>query len=155
MPAPDRPPPVRLVLDTNVWLDLLVFRDPNVSALHDALATGEACAFVDDAALAELARVLAYPALRLDTPARARVLAAVAGLSTHAIRGPAGQPLPRCRDPDDQCFVELAAACHADHLLSRDAELLRLSARLQRLGLCSVLTPSAWCALRSRTGTTA
>ena len=30
----------RLVIDTNIWLDLLVFHDPRVQALQDGLASG-------------------------------------------------------------------------------------------------------------------
>ena len=50
----------RLVLDTNVWLDWLVFRDPGVEPLKSAVAAGHAEILIDEACEAELARVLAY-----------------------------------------------------------------------------------------------
>ena len=48
----------RVVLDTNVWLDWLVFADPGVAALRDAVAGGTAEIWIDDACEAELERVL-------------------------------------------------------------------------------------------------
>jgi predicted nucleic acid-binding protein len=53
--------PLRLVLDTNVWLDWLVFADPDVAPIKAAVAAGKAEVFVDEASEAELVRVLAYP----------------------------------------------------------------------------------------------
>lgn len=53
--------PLRLVLDTNVWLDWLVFVDPDVAPLKAAVTAGKAEVFLDEASEAELVRVLAYP----------------------------------------------------------------------------------------------
>jgi predicted nucleic acid-binding protein len=39
-----------------------------------------------------------------------------------------------CKDPDDQKFIDLAAA-HAATLLSKDAQVLTMARRLQRLGV--------------------
>ena len=52
---------LRLVLDTNVWLDWLVFDDPGIAPIAAAVAAGSAEVVIDDAAEAELARVLGYP----------------------------------------------------------------------------------------------
>ncbi len=38
-------------------------------------------------------------------------------------------PLPRCKDPDDQKFLELAARSGADLLVSKDKALLKLRGR--------------------------
>ena len=51
----------RLVLDSNVWLDWLVFDDPAIAPLRAAVAQGEAEVFIDAACEAELRRVLGYP----------------------------------------------------------------------------------------------
>ena len=40
----------------------------------------------------------------------------------------------RCRDPDDQMFIDLAVA-HRAQLLSKDALVLRLARRLRPLGV--------------------
>ena len=51
---------MRLVLDTNVVLDLVVFEDPGVRPLRAAIERGEAVLLCCDACHAELRRVLAY-----------------------------------------------------------------------------------------------
>jgi len=43
------PPPLRLVLDTNVWLDWLVFDDPSIAAIKAAVETKRAEIFIDAA----------------------------------------------------------------------------------------------------------
>ena len=37
--------------------------------------------------------------------------------------------MPRCSDPDDQKFIELAAATHAQGLVSKDRAVLKLRRR--------------------------
>lgn len=52
--------------------------------------------------------------------------------------------LPRCRDRDDQKFLELAYQAGAVALLTRDDELLRLARRAKRDGLFTILPPASW-----------
>jgi len=54
------PSPRRLVLDTNVWLDWLVFDDPSIAAIKAAVAANRAEIFIDAACEAELERALGY-----------------------------------------------------------------------------------------------
>jgi uncharacterized protein len=143
--------PCRLVLDTNVWLDLLVFEDPRCAALAAALHSGRALALIDAACRAEWQRVLAYPALRLSAEARqalVRQLDALAVLSEEAhpedVRPEDARPVLRCRDRDDQKFLALALRAHAQTLLSRDQALLELAARSRRLGLFGICQPDQW-----------
>ena len=42
------------------------------------------------------------------------------------------ETLPRCADPDDQKFLELARDCRADLLLTKDGDLLALATRKVR-----------------------
>lgn len=135
----------RLVLDTNVWLDLLVFRDRAVTPLLDALERGAVEAVIAPRMRDELRRVLAYPALALGDDTRSRALEALASLAV-PVAEPSARAAPRCRDPDDQMFVDLALDARAHALLSRDDALLRMAARLRREGI-EVMTPAAWCAV--------
>lgn len=138
-------PPRRLVLDTNVVLDLLVFADPRVAPLAAALADGRAECFVDAAGLVELERVLAYPALRLTPDAAAAVLAAFTALARRIESVPETAVLPRCRDPDDQKFLELAVGIGADALLTRDRALLELATRIRRVSpALQIVSPDTW-----------
>jgi predicted nucleic acid-binding protein len=51
-------------------------------------------------------------------------------------------PLPKCRDPDDQKFLELARDCGADYLLTKDKALLVLARRKTRPAPCRIVTPA-------------
>lgn len=66
----------RIVLDTHIWLDWLVFKDLSLLKLKKEVADGRAEVFIDAACEAELERVLAYDLARhtLDAAARADVL---------------------------------------------------------------------------------
>ncbi len=101
---------------------------------------------VTDATLDEWRRVLAYPEFALD-PARQAALferyqslsAAVPvvagaglphkGTPIHYGLKPVCSRMPRCSDPDDQKFIELAAAAGAHALVSKDRAVLKLRRR--------------------------
>lgn len=140
--------PPRVVLDTNVWLDLLVFDDATCIALRDALATGEVEAIADAACRDEWRRVLGYPRLALDASQRDAALAAFDArlrlLPAAERNPPAATKLPRCADPDDQKFLELAQACGARWLFSRDNALLMLARRTRRDHGFDIVAPQAW-----------
>jgi predicted nucleic acid-binding protein len=138
------------VLDTNVCLDLLLFEDPRVNLLAEALRSDNVVAVVDADCRAEWLRVLGSPALRLGDPRRRSALidafdALMQPVPTDANRRD-GKPPPRCVDPDDQKFLHLAHATGARWLLSRDQHLLVLAARCRRDGLFEILTPQDWAA---------
>lgn len=116
---------MRLVIDTQVWLDWLVFDDPSVAALRESIP-GHAEVVIDERCLAELERVLSYPLNRqVDVAA---CLGACRETAT-ILKIEKVEKLPVCRDPDDQKFLELAAAAKADCLVTRDRDLLRLTRR--------------------------
>jgi putative PIN family toxin of toxin-antitoxin system len=128
---------MRLVLDTQIWLDWLVFDDPSVHRLRNAVHLGRAQIYIDTACDAELERVLAYdlgrhsiaPAAQAAALAQARRLAQrITGTLSAAERA----SLPQCRDPDDQKFIEAAVAARADVLLTKDRALLELNRRRTR-----------------------
>jgi putative PIN family toxin of toxin-antitoxin system len=133
----------RLVLDTNAWLDLLVFADPATRPLLEAAGDGSVEILIDPPTRVELVRVLGYPVLSLDAAARERIASRADGLSRmHEASEP--RALPRCRDPDDQKFLSLAAAGDAAWLLTRDDALLRLAARFERETGCRIMSPVEW-----------
>jgi uncharacterized protein len=124
---------MRLVLDTNIIIDLLHFADREARPLLAAIDAGQLQCFSDSACLAELERVLAYPQFGLDAPARGALLDAYRRLVT--LQDPGADenyPLPRCRDADDQKFLILAARCRADLLVTRDRLLLVLDGQRGR-----------------------
>jgi putative PIN family toxin of toxin-antitoxin system len=137
---------MRLVLDTNIWLDLLVFNDPAAAPIKTAIASGHAQVFICAACEAELVRVLGYTLSgrsltrneQVAALERCRALALpVDGDSTaHAM-----EALPRCADPDDQMFLELARDCAASLLITKDKDLLALAARQLRPLPFRIVTP--------------
>ena len=132
MPLANTP---RLVLDTNIVLDLLVFEDSAVRKLREALESGVVCWLATAAMRNEFVRVLDYPHIVPHVCAlgntSAHVLAQFDGLR-HAVP-PAVQAAVRCSDFDDQMFIDLAVA-HQTILLSKDHAVLRLRKRLAALG---------------------
>lgn len=140
---------LRLVLDTNVWLDLLVFRDPGIAAICEAHAARRAEILVDAGGEAELIDALAYDFGKhtLDTARRAARFAEFRQMSVHVKSKILGgtATLPLCRDPDDQKFLETAFAVHADILITKDRALLDLARRVP----FRILTPSAFAALNA------
>ncbi len=122
-----------LVLDTNVVLDLLVFRDPRTFALRDALQAWSLRWIATTAMREELQCVLAYPNFLKREPEAQEVIAA---FEAHAdvVAAPDGVAPVKCRDTDDQKFIDLAVA-HGALLLSKDKEVLRLARKLAPFGV--------------------
>lgn len=118
-----------LVLDTNVVLDLLHFDDPATRPLLRALETGRARCGVTEATFGEWKRVLGYPEFALNATQQATLAARYRELSTLIAMDSVATALPRCSDPDDQKFIELAAASGAVALISKDRAVLKLRRR--------------------------
>jgi putative PIN family toxin of toxin-antitoxin system len=140
------------VIDTNIWLDLLVFRDPGVAQLAAALEQGRLRAHVDAFGLSELTRVLAYPLGRfhLAEAEQAAVLADCRSMALEFHRDATAMPalaVPLCRDPHDQPFLELARDCKAAWLITKDRDLLMLAAQMALRQGVAILTPRAATAL--------
>jgi putative PIN family toxin of toxin-antitoxin system len=121
-------PMLRLVLDTNVVLDLFHWSNVDAVPLMHALENGHIECFADARTLDELHRVLTYPQLKLTPEMQ---IERYRKYSTLVSLVPPGEApaLPRCKDRDDQKFLELAARCTANILVSKDKALLRLKGR--------------------------
>lgn len=138
--------PNRIVLDTNVCLDLFVFRDPRWLKLMHALTNGEVEAVTRADCRMEWHIVLGYTHLGLDEATQTAVRAEFDALikpcaditPTESIK------LPLCRDTDDQKFIELAYQSGATMLITKDKALLKLARKTQKAGLFRIVTPEAW-----------
>jgi putative PIN family toxin of toxin-antitoxin system len=137
---------LRLVLDTNVVLDWLVFRDAGVDGIARAISERRVQIVAHAPALDELRRVLAYPQCKLDTSRQQEILdsyrAAICiqpmpdGFGRHNLLLPAD--FPRCRDRDDEHFLALAYHARADALMTKDKAILGLRKRARRFGVTIV-----------------
>ena len=140
--------PLRIVIDTNVCLDLFMFRDPRWQPLMTALQQGKVQAITRADCKMEWSIVLTYPKLGLDEARRQQINAEFETL-IEQIDMPASAAiisLPVCRDPDDQKFLELAHHGQASCLISKDKALLKLARKTLKLGLFQILSPEAWVA---------
>lgn len=143
MPLATTQIPRRVVLDTNVVLDWLVFDDPRCDRLQAELSRGRAAVATHKLAVEELRRVLAYTKLALSVACQATVLARYlefaqevdtpSGFSATELLLP--PRFPRCRDRDDQFLLALAYHGRADFLLTRDKRLLELARRARAFGV--------------------
>ena len=139
-----------LVLDTNVWLDWLVFSDPTIGPMQQAVRDRRVEIVMDEPCEAELVRVLAYPIRGAVAPADLQALwLAEARNTVRRVQRDgdeaATNSLPRCRDPDDQKFLELARDAHADCLVTRDKALLEFARRRRWPLPFRVVTPVQFC----------
>jgi putative PIN family toxin of toxin-antitoxin system len=140
IPAPKK----TIVIDTNVCLDLFVFRDPRWASLLAALESGTVEAVTRADCRDEYLHVLHYRHLPLDdhtrpdAAARFDALIRVVAPDSRAIR------LPVCTDRDDQKFLELARDAGAAILVTKDKALLKLARKTASAGLFRIMQPEAW-----------
>ena len=127
-------PIFRLVLDTQVWLDWLVFDDKDAAPIRTAVALKRAQVFIDAACEAELERVFAYDLgkRKVDPAACLAQCRRLAHRFTNNLSREEKASLPKCRDPDDQKFLEAALAAGADWLITKDRALLELARKRAR-----------------------
>ncbi|MFT3802990.1 MAG: PIN domain-containing protein [Burkholderiaceae bacterium] len=119
-----------VILDTNVWLDWLVFDDPSSAPIRAAAERADCRILACRRGRAELADVLSWR--RFGT----RQVDAAACLDGFDRWTSIHDDPPACalrsRDPDDQVFIDLAAHHRVAYLLSRDKALLVLARRAER-----------------------
>jgi putative PIN family toxin of toxin-antitoxin system len=134
---------MRLVLDTNVVLDWLVFKDARMSELHRAWDERRLELVTHMPALDELRRVLTYPQFKLAGSeqravfecyeSRVRIVSLPDGITMENLGMPAG--FPRCKDGDDDHFIALAYHHRADAVVSKDRAVLDLAKRVRKFGV--------------------
>jgi uncharacterized protein len=162
----------RVLLDTNVCLDLWLFEQASVAPLRAAIEDQRFHLVGSTATRDELAHVLARRAAR-QGPAACRWLALTTqqkvlqswcdahgmgmgmavGNQAHDVAEPRGAPrltpptlslaTPQCSDPDDQKFIDLAIQQRVSALLTRDKAVLKLTRRMKAHGV-AIDTPERW-----------
>ena len=132
----DRP----VVIDTNILLDCFIFEDEGTLHLREWLLQARLQWIATQAMQQEFIRVLTYPTLKDWLAQKNRQqqmqIQALGDIFSRyaAIVPPAPETRFRCKDPDDQKFIDLALA-HQSVLLSKDKAVLRLRSRLQKEGV--------------------
>ncbi len=121
-----------VILDTNALLDWRVFKDPTAQPVADAILSGRmrwvACPSMEQ----EWHQVWPRSYLKawLPDPMLTLTVFQHAEFVDEPPRGPY-----RCKDPDDQVFIDLALHVGASWLFSKDAALLKIARRARPHGL--------------------
>ena len=131
--------PVRVVLDTNVVLSALVFGGGVAGQVRLAWQRRSLLPLASMATVRELVRALAYPKFRLAPHEQQELLADYLP-HVKTVRMPQPAPaVPKCRDPLDLPFMQLAVAGKAQVLVSGDKDLLAIAGAFERASGCAML----------------
>ena len=145
--APTHTPAPRVVLDSNIWVDILIFDDAVARPIRAALEAGRLDAIISPACREELRRVLDYPQFAHYAVDAAAALAWVDRVTRSvadpedAARAQGETFVPRCKDRDDQKFLALADAAGVAYLVSKDRAVLKLKRRMAKYCDVAVLPP--------------
>ena len=125
----------RLVLDTNVILDLLVFKDPSAKPIRLLLDAKLVDAVRTEESMLELIDVIQRPAFKLSREEQEVILQAWES-STRLLENAVMESAPfTCRDLDDQVFINMAYSLRPALLLSKDLRVLELHRTAMRYGI--------------------
>jgi len=122
----------RVVLDTNIILDLFYFKDKSVVYLYECLKTEQVQAFTCELIWAEFTEVLTRKPFNQSKSEIDLIRSSYQHLLTWQApqRNNAGI---KCRDLDDQIFIELSVEIAPCSLITKDKDLLVLQKKLQKL----------------------
>ena len=139
----------KLILDTNIWLDWLVFTDTLITPIQHAVFDKTAHLVGTQTMCDELADVLTRPYLSERFAQRFdHIDSAIAVWLEHTqLVEAAPCATLRCKDADDQMFVDLALASTPTILVSKDRAVLSLAKRARRRGETLIIHPKDWPAL--------
>ena len=125
----------RLVLDTNVILDLLVFKDPSTKPIRLLLDAKLVDAVRSEASMLELIDVIQRPSFKLSEEQQQAILKSWES-SSRLLENTTIKPAPfTCRDQDDQVFLDMAYSLRPALLLSKDLCVLELRAIAKHHGV--------------------
>ncbi len=114
----------RGVLDTNTLISGLFFGSGNEAVLVDAALEGRVKLLTSLGILEEVREVLSRPKFQLSPEEAWSAFQLVVSVS-EIILAP-GRAKARCRDPDDQKFLDCVSAGRADFLVTGDRDLLTM-----------------------------
>ena len=125
---------MKVVSDTNTIVSALLFTNGQLAWLRHYWSIQNVISLASKSTVDELIRVLAYPKFQLEVDEINILLAEFIPYVT-VVKVTARKNNPRCRDPGDQIFVDLAMSGGADVLVTGDKALLAMSLP------CKIITP--------------
>lgn len=138
--------PHRVVLDTQIVMDWLVFHEPGVMPIIALVESRHLLWTATSPMKAEMLHVLGRGVAARYAPDLGRIEAAFERHCELVAEPVLGMARPRCSDADDQKFIDLAlhlAAHQPTVLISRDRAVLKVAKRAARLGL-EIVAPQTW-----------
>jgi uncharacterized protein len=139
-----------LVLDTHICLEWFVWDSPRLTPLRLAQVAGFLTLLSSLETRQEWRRVLAYPQFSLSLERIDQYCADYDALAllTPTLAAEQAANLPKCRDADDQKFLELSMAANAQFLITRDKKLRKIGRhKFYKSAGLQVLTLEAFMAL--------
>jgi len=150
-PANAAVPARRVILDTQIVMDWLVFNEASLLPLIAAVESRHLHWTATEAMKAELLHVIGRGVAARYAPDVARVHAAFDQHCRIVPEPVLSMARPRCSDTDDQKFIDLGLALAPTQpiwLISRDRAVLKVAKRAAKLGL-PILSPAAWLKLHA------
>jgi uncharacterized protein len=131
-----------LILDTNVWLDWLIFQDDLILPVRHQVSDHQLNIVATAHMRAELADVLQRPYFDHRKLNIEQCLIEFDRV-TKLVKAAPACPL-KCKDPDDQVFIDLVMSLEPAVLLSKDKAVLKLAKRAAKTGGRMILHPKDW-----------
>lgn len=129
----------RIVIDTNVLLDIFHFHDTHVQELKLALENGQLEVWTCQLMWNEFLNVIQRPLFGNSTEEIQAIIQKILPYFQFESNLIPTSPY-KCKDTDDQIFIDLACLKSPCHLLSKDKAVLKLKSKLKTLGV-TIITP--------------
>ena len=124
-----------VVLDTNILLDVLVFDDSRAHPLRAALIAGDLDAVATEKTVAEFLDVIGREQFSLSQEKQNEIMSQWQSWS-RLINDEVLDVAPwKCKDRDDQVFINLAYTLKPALLISKDKLVLKIAKRAQKNGI--------------------
>ena len=124
-----------VVLDTNILLDVLVFDDSRAHPLRAALMAGNLDAVATERTLSEFLDVIGREQFSLSQERQHEIMSQWRSWA-RLINDEVLEVAPwKCKDRDDQVFINLAYTLKPAILISKDKMVLKIAKRAQKDGV--------------------
>jgi uncharacterized protein len=128
----------RVVLDTNILLDLFYFKDKSVEYLYKCLKNQAIEAYTCENIWDEFTEVLMRKPFLQSTEAVNLLRNTYQDLLIW--RAPSPSATIKCSDPDDQIFIDMAIELAPSLIITKDNDLLKIRKRLFTHGVETLKT---------------
>ena len=124
-----------IILDTNILLDIFVFKDVRADRLRNAVLNRQIKTYSNQTSVEELRDVISRPLFALEEGRQAEIMGQWQSLS-QSIEDLKLEAAPwKCQDPDDQIFLDLAFTVRPSILISKDNAVLKLATQALKEGV--------------------